>query len=241
MLDQHDKRPLYIQLVDTLQRQIEEDYHPDDQLPTEKELCEEYSVSRTTVRLAMTELERRGSIYRIQGKGSFVSSDVPSALNTLLGFDFGSHFDGYGDDGSETRLTDVSPSVSAMSLLQLFGTQRRDHVMAVGQEYYFKRKLVAKECLYINTHRVPMGTIDSSRELTKVLLGIKQSIGSVREQYQADTLPASLVDGADVSSRPILLVNKYVYGKGGELLVLSERQVFTDVMPYQSFLFTALE
>ena len=231
MLDQHDKRPLYIQLVDTLQRQIEEDYHPDDQLPTEKELCEEYSVSRTTVRLAMTELERRGSIYRIQGKGSFVSSDVPSALNTLLGFDFGSHFDGYGDDGSETRLTDVSPSVSAMSLLQLFGTQ----------EYYFKRKLVAKECLYINTHRVPMGTIDSSRELTKVLLGIKQSIGSVREQYQADTLPASLVDGADVSSRPILLVNKYVYGKGGELLVLSERQVFTDVMPYQNFLFTALE
>ena len=40
-----------------------------DKLPTEKEICEEYSVSRTTVRLTMNELENRGYIYRIQEKG----------------------------------------------------------------------------------------------------------------------------------------------------------------------------
>ena len=63
MLDTHEKRPLYLQLTDALLKQIVDVYQADDKLPTEMELCDEYAVSRTTVRLAMSELERRGSIY----------------------------------------------------------------------------------------------------------------------------------------------------------------------------------
>ena len=62
MLDTHEKRPLYLQLTDALLKQIVDEYQADDKLPTEMELCDEYAVSRTTVRLAMSELERRGSI-----------------------------------------------------------------------------------------------------------------------------------------------------------------------------------
>ena len=59
MLDTHEKRPLYLQLTDALLKQIVDEYEADDKLPTEMELCDEYAVSRTTVRLAMSELERR--------------------------------------------------------------------------------------------------------------------------------------------------------------------------------------
>ena len=98
MLDTHEKRPLYLQLTDALLKQIVDEYQADDKLPTEMELCDEYAVSRTTVRLAMSELERRGSIYRIQGKGSFVAPKRVSELNSLLDFDFASHCDGVDPD-----------------------------------------------------------------------------------------------------------------------------------------------
>ena len=54
MLDTHEKRPLYLQLTDALLKQIVDEYQADDKLPTEMELCDEYAVSRTTVRLAMS-------------------------------------------------------------------------------------------------------------------------------------------------------------------------------------------
>ncbi|MCM3789982.1 GntR family transcriptional regulator [Domibacillus indicus] len=50
-------------------------YKADDQLPTEIEFCEKYNVSRTTVRLALQQLELEGFVKKIQGKGTFVSSE----------------------------------------------------------------------------------------------------------------------------------------------------------------------
>ncbi|BBH24988.1 putative HTH-type transcriptional regulator YbgA [Paenibacillus baekrokdamisoli] len=57
-------------------------YQPGDQLPTESQLCEQYTVSRTTIRLALQQLEFEGMIHRIQGKGTFISAPkIEDALN----------------------------------------------------------------------------------------------------------------------------------------------------------------
>lgn len=67
-------RPLYQQLKDALAGQIKNGIlKADDRLPSEKELCAMYNVSRITVRQAMAELTREGLIYRSHGKGTFVA------------------------------------------------------------------------------------------------------------------------------------------------------------------------
>ncbi|WFA09236.1 GntR family transcriptional regulator [Tissierella sp. Yu-01] len=73
-IDKQNRMPLYSQLMDIILDMIEEgDLNADDQLPSERELCEKYDVSRSTVRQAIQELEKEGYIYRLHGKGTFIS------------------------------------------------------------------------------------------------------------------------------------------------------------------------
>ena len=62
------------QIVETLTSQMEQNrLKPYDRLPSEKELCEQWQASRSTIRKAMDQLTERGRIFRVPGKGSFVA------------------------------------------------------------------------------------------------------------------------------------------------------------------------
>ena len=77
-------KSLYYQLVDVLKERIETQMTPHDKLLSERELCQHYGVSRTTVRLALQELETQGYIYRRHGKGTYVS-DLSDKSSDLAG------------------------------------------------------------------------------------------------------------------------------------------------------------
>ncbi len=73
-LDRNKSMPLYEQLRLVLQDKILlGDYPVGTLLPTEKELCEEFHISRITARKALEELARTGLIERVQGKGTLVA------------------------------------------------------------------------------------------------------------------------------------------------------------------------
>ena len=66
--------PLWMQLKSMLQGQIQSgELLPDSKLHSEHELCRMYGISRTVVREALNELVHDRFIYRIQGKGTFIS------------------------------------------------------------------------------------------------------------------------------------------------------------------------
>ncbi len=70
--------PLYEQIY----RHIAEEIHsgklqPQDRVPSEKELAEQFNVSRITSKSALEKLSQAGLIKRLRGKGSFVAKSLP--------------------------------------------------------------------------------------------------------------------------------------------------------------------
>ena len=82
------RQPLYDQLVDILSEKIEYEYRPGDLMPSERELSERYGLSRTTVRLALQELERLGLVVRQHGRGTFVADRSARTTNLLQAYSF---------------------------------------------------------------------------------------------------------------------------------------------------------
>lgn len=82
------KQPLYDQLVDILTGKIDHEYRPGDLMPSERELSERYGLSRTTVRLALQELERLGLVVRQHGRGTFVADRSAQTTNLMQTYSF---------------------------------------------------------------------------------------------------------------------------------------------------------
>ncbi len=80
--------PLYLQLEESLRADIlARRLSPHQQLPSERDLCTRFDVSRMTVRQALADLAREGWIYSRVGKGTFVGEPkIDQQLKTLTGF-----------------------------------------------------------------------------------------------------------------------------------------------------------
>jgi len=68
------KKPLYDKLKEDILSDIKNGkYKSNDMITSENELCKIYNISRPTVRQAIGELTNMGYLYKIKGKGTFVS------------------------------------------------------------------------------------------------------------------------------------------------------------------------
>ncbi|MBW2704692.1 MAG: GntR family transcriptional regulator [Deltaproteobacteria bacterium] len=77
---------LYHQLARTLrERIISGVYFPGEAIPTEPQLCEEFNLSRITVRQAVAILENEGMVQRQQGRGTFVMHFTRKSLGWNYG------------------------------------------------------------------------------------------------------------------------------------------------------------
>ena len=84
MLDRNSFVPLYCQLADEIQSQIESGkIKPGDKLPSESEMMQLYNIGRPTVRMALSQLVNKGFLEKEHGRGTFCkASRSPSkALN----------------------------------------------------------------------------------------------------------------------------------------------------------------
>ena len=76
LIDYKDRRPLYEQIVEKLSDlMVRGILEQDSQLPSVRSLATELSMNPNTIQRAYVELERRGYIYTVKGKGSFVADN----------------------------------------------------------------------------------------------------------------------------------------------------------------------
>ena len=73
IIDYKDTRPIYEQIVEKMQTLILIGVLPNDsKLPSVRNLAIELSINPNTIQKAYAELERRGFLYTVKGRGNFV-------------------------------------------------------------------------------------------------------------------------------------------------------------------------
>jgi GntR family transcriptional regulator len=83
-IDKNIPTPLYYQLLLILKEQIEKGvWKPGDTIPTEKQLMQQYQISRTTTRQAILALANDGYLKREKSRGTLVTS--PSGRMRFVG------------------------------------------------------------------------------------------------------------------------------------------------------------
>jgi GntR family transcriptional regulator len=140
--------PLYTQIKDILRaRVLDGSYQPHQQMPSESDMMATFSVSRITVRQALNDLQNEGLIFRIHGKGTFVSK--PKAfqeLGRLQGFGEAMRQMGYETFSRVVSLKTVPPTPQVQERLQL---PKRARVTELQRLRFLNREPISLDVTYL--------------------------------------------------------------------------------------------
>lgn len=115
-IDYQDKRPIYEQIVEKMQNLIVRGVLADnDKIPSVRNLAIELSINPNTIQKAYQELERKGYIYTVKGRGNFVSSP-----------------NDWKDERRDGFFSELKKSVAE---LKAIGVAKEDILLAVEKEY----------------------------------------------------------------------------------------------------------
>jgi GntR family transcriptional regulator len=119
-------------------------------LPTERELCERFDVSRGTVRQVLQRLEAEQRIYRRQGKGTFVA---PAKIEQRLGLT--SHTEEMRASGFQpsSKLIDVSRIPAPAEIAAALRLHEGAEVLQIERLRLANGEAIALEVLYLNAER----------------------------------------------------------------------------------------
>ncbi|WP_281745534.1 GntR family transcriptional regulator [Thermanaerovibrio acidaminovorans] len=152
--------PLYYQLKERLLRKIEQgELKPGDPIPSERELCEIYQISRMTAAKAVSALVNEGVLVRQRGIGTFVAQPKPPCSSSRLG----GFTDNIREAGLSSRTVIISFEEEAAdgSLPERLMIQKGSPVLSVLRLRLVEEEPFSLEHAWVPKERFP----DLSREL----------------------------------------------------------------------------
>lgn len=217
-LDKTNPIPLYHQLQAIVAGRITSgEWPPGRQIPSERELCVEFGVSRITVRQALAALTNEGWLARRQGIGTFVAPRrIEQHLNRLTGFT-----DEMEEQGQQVsaRLLRLEQLPATYAVAQSLRRQAGDPAVVVQ-----RLRLVGEEPLALETAYLPgdrcHALLDEALEALSLyrLLSEKYGIVPTRADQQIEAVVCPAVEASLLGLRkgmPVLRMIRVTYDQDG--------------------------
>ena len=218
MLDRNSPTPLHAQLKRLMDERIESGvWPPESQVPSERELCDQFHVSRITVRQALHQLVSSGRLVRIHGRGTYVAtSPLKKQLLPLVGFSEDMLARGQTPGARVLRFEATAASLAVAQALQL----------ATGEGIFLLRRLrlangrpMAIETVHIPEKLCP-GILTESLEDRSLyaLLRQKYGIQPGRSLLQCQASPCPPADAKVLDVRrgsPVLQIQRTTFDAQG--------------------------
>lgn len=228
--------PLYFQLKNILKSQITaQELKSQQRLPSEAELCIKYGVSRATVRQALLELDREGFIYRVRGKGTFITDREGLKHLSLKGTIENLIASGRGTRIRVLEYKEASPPSHVAEVLRL-----REHEAVFRLEAV---RLIPKGPFGYSLIYLPpgLGQVISRDELTEGTEFITFVEGKLRERAHRASQTIDVALANEVVARnlaikpgsPVLVIEREYYSRDGSPLFMSLTYFAPDLYKYK--------
>lgn len=229
-------RPLYTQIKDILRTRILEGaYQPNQQMPSESEMMAAFGVSRITVRQALGDLQSEGLIFRVHGKGTFVSR--PRAfqdLGSLQGFGTAMRQMGYETHSKVLSVRSVRAPQQVMNQLQLGKASR---VTELKRMRFLNREPISIDVSYLPSHigeRLAKADL-TNRDVFSILENDFQiALGHADLQISASMADETLARQLRLSEgSPVLFIERTIHTLDGAPLEFEQLYYRSDAFRFK--------
>ncbi|MDC7718607.1 GntR family transcriptional regulator [Vogesella sp. DC21W] len=145
----HASQPLHSQIREHLRAAILDGrYHEHDKLPSEQQLMTQFGVSRITVRHALAALQQEGLLFKVAGKGCFVSRPAAKPVQTLA------RLQGFAEAMSQrghtacNRVLRLAPCPADTAIATALGVDAGSEVMEIRRLRYLDQQPVSLDISY---------------------------------------------------------------------------------------------
>ncbi len=221
-INKYSTVPLYCQLKNIILEKIETGaYEEDSKIPSEQDLCEEYNISRPTVRQAINELTNNGQLYKMKGKGTFVSKRKSSVhVKDYSGFT-DSILDSMDPDKKDVLSVNSINSDDFVKLREVFNLKAERHDFT-AITYVNKRN---DEVFSVDTSFIPVSLFP---DIAEDIRNRKPSFEILRGKYplvpcsSKSTLEVTFTDQMDAGllqvqpGQALIEVSNVLYSKSGQ-------------------------
>lgn len=199
------KKSRSMQIYMDLKNKIMNNYKVDDKLPSEKELCEEYGVSRITVRGALKELVDEDIVYSVQGKGFFVKNKI----NKLITIGNIMHSFLYDESNPEYKyfFRNVLPSVVSIekevrnnkAQLVIYNSELNPNIERQHLENVLLRQLDGLIIFYIGENK-NIDYLNQIKEANIPIVMFDRNYGD----FKADSITTNNFEGAFIATNKLI-------------------------------------
>ena len=228
--------PLYFQIKSIIKSKIlSNEFKGQDRLPSEAELCKTYHVSRGTLRQALSELLREELVYRVRGKGTFVTEGA--GLRQLR---FKGTIENLITSAQEGRVKileykEVMPPPHVAKILQLEMTQR---VFQLEMIFSIPKGPSRYSLIYFPPDLGGMILRSELRETTEIILLVEKKL-QARIHHARQTMDIRLADRkisrylSVKQKTPIFFMERHYVAMDGSVLFMSLNYCRPDLYKFK--------